>query len=334
LPLRARDARPAELELFPTMGCAAARAQRWNARGSRHFRAIGLAILILCIATDGPEANGARMASTAPVSPCKIIGNIYFIGANHPTFFISTVAGGILLNCGSEYDAAAVERNLTKLGFALRDVKIFLNTEGDGEHAGGTAVLKEKTGGSPKVIALQGVADVLARGGRVDSRFISHGAFPAIPVDRILQDGERLDLGESTLVAHASPGGAKGSATWTMKVREGAQEYDVVFLGDVACPTDGFLENADAFTVALEKAKMFTPMKMLRCDVFLAPRSAPRSWHSKIDRLKAGESPNPFIDADGYRLLIEKLERKYLARLERARQGLNGDGASLDALDE
>ena len=50
-------------------------------------------------------------------------------------------------------------------------------------------------------------------------------------VDRVLHDGDEVKLGDAVLVAHLTPGHTKGCTTWTMKVQEGGQTYDVVIVG-------------------------------------------------------------------------------------------------------
>ena len=43
-------------------------------------------------------------------------------------------------------------------------------------------------------------------------------AFPPTKVDRVLHDGDEVQLGGVVLVAHKTPGHTKGCTTWTLKV--------------------------------------------------------------------------------------------------------------------
>ena len=52
-----------------------------------------------------------------------------------------------------------------------------------------------------------------------------------IKVDRVLHDGDKVELGGTVLVAHLTPGHTKGCTTWTMKVKDGGKTYNVVIIG-------------------------------------------------------------------------------------------------------
>jgi hypothetical protein len=46
-----------------------------------------------------------------------------------------------------------------------------------------------------------------------------------------LKDGDKVELGGSTLVAHLTPGHTKGCTTWTMQVEEGGKKLNAVIIG-------------------------------------------------------------------------------------------------------
>ena len=48
---------------------------------------------------------------------------------------------------------------------------------------------------------------------------------------RTLNDGDKVELGGSTLVAHLTPGHTKGCTTWTMQVEEGGKKLNAVIIG-------------------------------------------------------------------------------------------------------
>ena len=54
------------------------------------------------------------------------------------------------------------------------------------------------------------------------------------PIDRVLHDGDDVKLGDTTLIAHLTPGHTRGCTTWTVKTSEGGKVYDVVIVGSVA----------------------------------------------------------------------------------------------------
>src|SRR5438477_5439728 len=89
----------------------------------------------------------AARSSDQPVEPFRIIGNVYYVGANEITsFLIVTPVGMILIDGGSVEMAPVIRANIAQLGFDLHDVKILLNSHAHLDHAGGLAELKRRSG--------------------------------------------------------------------------------------------------------------------------------------------------------------------------------------------
>ena len=57
---------------------------------------------------------------------------------------------------------------------------------------------------------------------------------PGAHVDRVLHDGDTVELGGSKLTAHLTPGHTKGCMAWTMDVTDGGKNYHVVFYGSTS----------------------------------------------------------------------------------------------------
>ena len=54
---------------------------------------------------------------------------------------------------------------------------------------------------------------------------------PGAHVDRVLHDGDTVELGGSKLTARLTPGHTKGCTTWTMQVQDGGRTLDAVIVG-------------------------------------------------------------------------------------------------------
>src|SRR5215469_17776257 len=48
------------------------------------------------------------------------------------------------------------------------------------------------------------------------------------PIDKVLHDGDSVTLGDTTLVAHLTPGHTPGCTTWTTTAQEGGKTYNVM----------------------------------------------------------------------------------------------------------
>ena len=254
-----------------------------------------------------------------PVEPYRIAGNVYYVGASDITsFLITTPAGHILLDGGFVETAPRIEANVKTLGFKLADVKILLSSHAHFDHAGGLAELKRATGA--KFAASEKEAPLLARGGKGDFLFGDKATFPPIQADRILHDGDTVVLGGTTLTAHLTPGHTMGNTTWTMKAKEGNKTYDVVFAPSMSI-LDGvrLTKNVTYPEIGKDYAKAFRVLESLPCDVFLASHASFYDGLCKADRLRKGAKENPFVDPQGYRDYIARMEKKYQEQLQKER---------------
>lgn len=136
-----------------------------------------------------------------PIPPYKVIGNIYYVGADDITsYLITTPQGHIVINAGYEDTAPIVEAGIRKLGFQPSDVKILLNGQAHSDHVAGLRALQKATGA--KIWSSEREVAVLESGGAKDPRWGKETTYPAVHVDHVVRDGEELKLGGVTLVAH------------------------------------------------------------------------------------------------------------------------------------
>jgi len=255
----------------------------------------------------------------APVKPFRIIGNIYYVGvAGVSSFLITTPQGHILIDTGFEMTVPRITNSLAELGFRLRDVKILLSSHAHLDHTGGHARMKSLTGA--RICTSEADGALLASGGTADFTPYTTNmtAYPPVSADRIVRDGDKVELGGVTLVCHLTPGHTKGCTTWTMDVEEGGQVYHVLFFGSTTV-LDGvrLQHNAKYPSIAEDYAASFKKLKSLPCDVFLAPHAGFFGLPGKASRLARGEKPNPFIDPKGYRNFIDESEQAFERCLRR-----------------
>jgi metallo-beta-lactamase class B len=269
-----------------------------------------IVVLLLCPVGASAQADETSRSWNQPVKPYRVIGNIYYVGAAEVTsFLIVTPEGHILLDSGFAETVPQIKQNIARLGFRLQDVKILLNSHAHFDHAGGLAALKELTGA--KLMASAADVALLANGGKGDFHFGDRFSYTPVTADRILHDGDRVELGGVTMTAHLTPGHTKGCTTWTMKVREGRRQYDVVFVGSTTIPGYKLVGNSLYPTIASDYARTFRVLKRLPCDVFLASHGSFYSMPEKAELLARGKQPNPFIDRPGYKRSREQLTPRY-----------------------
>jgi metallo-beta-lactamase class B len=157
-------------------------------------------------------------AWSAPVEPFHIVGNIYYVGArNIASYLLVTPQGHILIDTGTKEMEPTVRRNVEKLGFKLRDIKIMLCGHAHYDHVQGHAAMKRATGA--RVMALGDDAVALASG-KDRSPLADEEGWEPVSVDRTLKDGDTVTLGGTTLRAVWAPGHTPGCTVWTTHVRD------------------------------------------------------------------------------------------------------------------
>jgi metallo-beta-lactamase class B len=252
-----------------------------------------------------------------PVKPYRIIGNVYYVGANELTsYLITTPQGHILIDAGMEEMVPQIEKNIETLGFRVRDVKILLNTQAHIDHAAGFAALKRTTGA--KLMISRGDVPVIESGGAKDFLWPDRFGWEPAKVDEFVEDREKIVLGGVVLTAHLTPGHTKGCTTYTMTVREEGKNYHVLFLGSTSQVGAKLIGNEKYPQIADDYQKTFQVLRELSCDVFLASHGSFYDSLKKAERLARGEKPNPFVDPQGFRAFLDRQETLFRAELKQA----------------
>lgn len=266
------------------------------------------------LATASLAAQG-QIPGNAPFPAHKIAANIYYVGADDiSSFLITTQAGHIIINAGYAETVPIIDAGIRKLGFNPKDVKILLNGQAHYDHVAGMAALQKLTGG--KVYSSERDAPVLESGGVKDPRWGKEQTYPAVKVDHIIKDGEKITLGGVTLHTRLTPGHSMGCTTFTMTITEGGKPQEVVFVGGTSInPGVYFVGKPTWPGIAEDFQKGFDVLKSLKCDVFLGAHGGYYGMNEKYKRISAGT--NPFIDPAGYKAFVEKSEKTFHDQLAR-----------------
>lgn len=163
-----------------------------------------------------------------PAEPFRVIGNIYYVGAKGlASYLIATPDGLILHDTGTVEMHDVIVSNIETLGFKVEDVKFMLHSHAHVDHMQGHAAMQRATGA--QIVALGGDA-VAIEAGEDNSALGDEGWEPA-PVGRVIEDGDTLTLGGTTLRAVFTGGHTQGATMWWTTVEEEGQTYTVAFRG-------------------------------------------------------------------------------------------------------
>ena len=240
----------------------------------------------------------------------KIAGNVYYAGtADLAVYLIHTPQGNILINSDYEQDLPLIRKSIERLGFQYADAKIILISHAHGDHDAAVGLIKRDTGAKLMVMD----ADVPEVESTAPGR-------PGAHVDRVLHDGDTVELGGAKLAAHLTPGHTKGCTTWTTQVLDEGRTLNVVIVGSPNVnPGYILVGNKKYPEIAEDYVKTFAVLKSLPCDVFLGAHGAYFGMKAKYERFKAGAS-NPFIDPDGYKAYVSEREDAFRNEWERQKQ--------------
>jgi metallo-beta-lactamase class B len=245
-----------------------------------------------------------------PFPAFKIAGNLYYVGtADLAVYLINTPQGNILINSDFAEDVPLIHKSIEGLGFKYGDTKILLISHAHSDHDEGVGLIKRETGARLMVMD----ADVPAVESTAPGR-------PGAHVDRVLHDGDTVELGGSRLTAHLTPGHTKGCTTWTMQVHEGARTLNAVIIGSPNVnPGYVLVGNKDYPRIAQDYVKTFKVLKGLPCDLFLGAHGAYFGMKAKYEKAKAGET-NPLIDPEGYKAYVAEREATFEKEWKRQQQ--------------
>lgn len=279
-------------------------------------------VLIAAAALVALPAQAQGPASwTTPTAPFKVADNLYYVGsAGISVWLITTPKGHIVIDGGMPGAAAQIEKSITELGFQPKDVKLLLSTHAHFDHAAGLADLKADTGA--QMVAMAQDRAALETGTYPGSEEVKAFYFKPVEVDRVIHDGQVVELGGARLTAHLTPGHTAGCTTWTFPVTDQGRKLTAL----VYCSTSVAANRLVSRTrppqypgIVDDYRKAFATLKTLKADIFLAPHAEQFGLEAK--RAKLGQGPNPFVDPTELQTRVAASEadfRRDLARQEEA----------------
>lgn len=241
------------------------------------------------------------------VKPFKIFGNLYFVGTvPASTHLIDTGEGLIIIDPGYPHRLEYVLDSMHELGFSEKDVKIIINTHGHIDHLGATKEL----------VSLSGAKTYI---GRKDGD-IANGKLPlswaaeinmeyttAFEPDVLLDDGDEIHLGNTTVLCKDAPGHTAGTMAFFFDVTDGEKTYRAAMHGGVG---ENSMKNAHIKKYGLPRSlrESFIPavLKFIDepVDILLGNHVGNNDTVGKGERIT--ETENPFINPAAWKEFLTK----------------------------
>ena len=290
------------------------------------MRGLRTALTALAILGTG-LAPLARAQATAqwrewnrPVAPFRIAGPLYYVGVENVTsLLVTTPAGHILVDGGFAESADIILGNVRALGVKAEDVKILLSPHAHGDHAGGLAAIKARTGAKLYAGALD--AALLARGGKGDFAFGDDIPYPPVTADVGVKDGETVTLGGVSVRAIASPGHTMGCTSWAFTIEDGGRPVRVVMIGGTSAPGYKLVDNAKYPGIVADYERTFARLAAEPADLLLEGHGFAFGLEDK----RAGRKP--FVDAAAYQARVAEAARSFREQLAKEKAATPTTGA-------
>ena len=247
------------------------------------------------------------------VKPGRIFGNLYFVGT-HPTsvHLIDTGEGLILIDTGCLTNLYLVIQNIWELGFNPMDIKYLVHSHGHFDHVNGTAALVHMTGAK----TFLGRADHWLVTGEVNH--CTQKVRPFEP-DVLLDDGDVITLGNTSIKCVASPGHTEGVMSFFFDVTDGERTLRAGMhggLGLVSLKREFLIRNNLPFDC---REKYFASLERLKeehVDIFIGNHVGNNDTEGKLARVHAGEK-DAFIDPNEWLPFLENCRIKLVELIEK-----------------
>ncbi len=306
-----------------------------------------LGLVLFAAAGSGPQPMGQAMAAEAgpapgetlsqsyresqreneayqKIEPIKVFDNLYYVGPGYVSVWLITTSEGLILIDGAHASYGDhILGNIRKVGFDPADIEYILISHGHLDHFGGVARIQELSGA--RVVAVEEDWQmIIAAADRPGRR---GGPSPRVPArDMVAKEGDRLTLGDTTLILHNTPGHTPGVMSAEFTVFDNGTPHRAYYSGGA-----GGRGGVPGFEAAVDSAARILQLENIEVGLtghsWLGGGNYPNGGIFERAALLAGRGPNdphPFVDAESWELWVNAGYERNLNGLEEARREAAG----------
>lgn len=257
-----------------------------------------------------------------PVKPFRIAERTWYIGtAGLGALLVITPEGAVLVDGGLPQAADMLLARMRELGVEPGDLKLILHSHAHADHAGPLAAIRRATGAQVATNAES--AALLARGGSDDLHFGDALLFPPVRADRLVLDGEAVELGGARFTAHFTPGHTPGSLSWTWHDRTVEDGRDgkpirIAYADSLTAPDYQLVGHPRYPRIVQDYRRSFEVVRGLPCDVLITPHPDASGWNPR-------RTDAPQATPVSCREYADRAARRFEAQLATERQDRRQD---------
>ncbi len=212
-----------------------------------------------------------------PVPAFRIGDRTWYVGtAGLSALLVKTDAGAVLIDGGMPQAADMILARMRELDVAPSDLKYILHSHAHADHAGPLAAIQRATGA--RVVSNAESDALLARGGSADLHFGDEIQFPPLRADRLVLDGEVLELGGMRFTVHFTPGHTPGSMSWTWDDTNKRKPLRIAYVDSLSAPGYHLAGNPRYPHLVDDYRHSIDIVRALPCDVLITPHPDASGW--------------------------------------------------------
>ena len=232
------------------------------------------------------------------VTPFRIAGNVYYVGNKAVcSHLIDTGEGLILIDTSYPEMDHLLFNAIWEAGFNPKDIKIILHTHAHFDHFGATVSL-QKLYGAKAYLGRQEWESVQRKPELLMISQEPYAAYRMFRPDVLLEDGQDITLGNTTIHCVLTPGHTEGTMSFFFDVKDGEHTYRAGTFGGAGFITL-YQEHFIRYGVPnLQQTFLdsIARLKEERVDLVLGNHPAPNHVLEKREQmLRQPDALNPFL---------------------------------------
>lgn len=263
--------------------------------------------------------NWLNDAEAQYIEPWKPFDNVTYVGICWVSaWLIETDDGIVLIDTLYGQFAEQLIENIQSVGVDMTDIRYVLMTHGHFDHVGGAATLKPMLPNATFVMTQRGWEE--AAEGAAESQG-GPRAWDMIAPEKVVADGDTIQLGDNRFSVIASPGHTWGTASYTYDVRDGDDSFRAVTVGGLGLNAIEGPEQIEAYVESVDRLMDLVGSSGEAVEVHLSTHGFSNGLQEKrleLAERKTGE-PNVFVNAGAVLEQLANLRAGAVDRLEKER---------------